>query len=72
MKNYPIHVTWAQGKTLNTLCITWGSKLSFMRLKSDAKFEGKLACILENDMRNLEQFQQSTQKCQNWDFGGIL
>ena len=26
MKKYPIHVTWAQGKTLNTLCITWGSK----------------------------------------------
>ena len=23
---YPIHVTWAQGKTLNTLCITCGIK----------------------------------------------
>ena len=26
MGNYPIHITWAQGKTLNTLYITWGSK----------------------------------------------
>ena len=26
MRKYPIHVTWAQGKTPNTLCITWGSK----------------------------------------------
>ena len=24
MKKYPIHVTWAQGKTPITLCITWG------------------------------------------------
>ena len=27
MRKYPIHVTWAQGETPNTLCITWGSKL---------------------------------------------
>ena len=26
MRKYPIHVAWAQGKTPNTLCITWGSK----------------------------------------------
>ena len=26
MRKYPMHVTWAQGKTLNTLCITWGIK----------------------------------------------
>ena len=43
-----------------------------MTLKSDAKFEEKLTCGLENDMRNLESFYQSTQKCQNWDFDGIL
>ena len=24
MRKYPIHVTWAQGLTPNTLCITWG------------------------------------------------
>ena len=27
---------------------------------------------LENDMRNLANFHQSTQKSQNWDFDGIL
>ena len=43
-----------------------------MTLKSDAKFEEKLTCGLENDMRNLANFQPSTQKYQNWDFDGIL
>ena len=42
-----------------------------MTLKSDAKFEEKLTCGLENDMRNLANFHQSIQKCQNWDFDGI-
>ena len=43
-----------------------------MTLKSDAKFEGKLSCGLENDMKNLANFYQNTQKSQNWDFHGIL
>ena len=43
-----------------------------MTLKSDAKFEEKLTCGLKNDMRNLANFYQSTRKCQNWDFYGIL
>ena len=43
-----------------------------MTLKSDAKFEEKLTCGLENDMRNLANFHQSNQKCQNWDFDGML
>ena len=30
-----------------------------MTLKSDAKFEGKLFCCLENDMKNLANFHQS-------------
>ena len=40
--------------------------------KSDAKFEEKKTCVLENDMRNLANFHQSTWKSQNWDFDGIL
>ena len=32
----------------------------------------KLTCGLKNDMRNLVNFHQSTWKCQNWGFGGIL
>ena len=43
-----------------------------MTLKGDAKFEEKLACCLENDMRNLTNFHQSTRKCQNWNFDEIL
>ena len=43
-----------------------------MTLKNDAKFEEKLTCGLENDMRNITNFNQSTWKSQNWDFGGML
>ena len=43
-----------------------------MTLKSDAKFEEKVTCYLENYMRNLENFHQSTRKCQNWNFDGML
>ena len=43
-----------------------------MTLKSDTKFEEKLTCGLENDMRNLANFHQSPGTCQNWDFDGIL
>ena len=31
-----------------------------MKLKSDAKLEEKLSCGFENDMRNMENFHQST------------
>ena len=43
-------------------------ELHLMMLESDAKFEEKVACGLENDMKNLANFHQSTQKFQNWDF----
>ena len=36
-----------------------------MTLKGDAKFEEKLTCGLENDMRNLVNFHQRIRKCQN-------
>ena len=39
-----------------------------MTLKSDAKFEEKLTCGLENDMSNLANFYQCSRKSQNWDF----
>ena len=47
-------------------------ELSFMTLKSYAKFEKKLTCGLENNMRNLTNFHQNTRKCQNWCFPEIL
>ena len=43
-----------------------------MTLTSDAKFEEKLTCGLQNDMRNMENFRQSARKSQNWDFDEIL
>ena len=43
-----------------------------MLLECDAKFEGKPTCGLENDMRNLANFHQSTRNSQNWDFHGTL
>ena len=43
-----------------------------MTPKSDTKFEEKLTCGSENDMRNFAHFHQSARKSQNWDFDGIL
>ena len=43
-----------------------------MTLKSDTKFEVKLTCALENDMRNIANFHQSKLKSHNWDNDGIL
>ena len=43
-----------------------------MTLKTNAKFEEKLTCGLENDIRNLANFYQSNRKCQNLDFHWIL
>ena len=47
-------------------------ELSFLTLKGDAKFEEKLTCGLKNDIRDLTNFHQSTGKCQNWNFNGVL
>ena len=38
----------------------------------DAKFEEKLTCGLENNIKNLASFHQSTEKSQSQDFDGIL
>ena len=43
-----------------------------MTLKSDAKFEEKITFGLENIIKNLANFHQSTCKSQNGDFDGIL
>ena len=43
-----------------------------MTHNSDAKFEQKLTCGLENEVTNSANFYQSTRKSQDWDFGGIL
>ena len=58
-----VYIIWAKKST---------EELSFMTWKSDVKFEERLVSGLEDDMRNLANFYHSTQKCQNWDFDGIL
>ena len=43
-----------------------------MTLKGDAKFRGKLTCGLKIDLRNLLNFQASSQKSGNMHFDGLL
>ena len=43
-----------------------------MTLECDAKFEEKLTCCSENEIRNLTTYHQSTRNSQNWDFHWIL
>ena len=44
-----------------------------MTMTSDAKFEEKLTCDLENNMRNIVNFRDGIRNSpQNWDFDGIL
>ena len=43
-----------------------------MALENDTKFEEKLTCGMENDMRILANFDQSTQNSQNWDYDGVF
>ena len=47
-------------------------ELFFITLKSDTKFEERLTCRLENDMRNLANFHQGFWNYQTWNFHGIL
>ena len=77
---------WSEHSKVSKICtligpfrakyITFDQKrteeLSFMTLKSHAKFQEKLTCGLENDMRNLANFHQNSWKCRNWYFYGII
>ena len=47
-------------------------ELSFMTQEKDAKFEEKLNCGLEIDMRNMADSPQCTQKSQNYDVYWVL
>ena len=43
-----------------------------MTLKGDTKFEEKLTLGSENDMRNLVNFNASSDKSENLHFNGLL
>ena len=47
-------------------------ELCVMTMKNDAKFETELTCHLKIDMRNLINFDPSTQKSQNLHFNGLI
>ena len=61
---------------LGKVCIVWAKKsteeLSFMTLKSDAKFEEKVTFRLENDMRNLGNFHQRLESVKNGTLMGLF
>ena len=50
MRKYPIHVTWAQGKTPNTLCITWGSKKKLWQTIYNSNYTQKCSKLLQLKM----------------------
>ena len=43
-----------------------------MTLRSFAKFGDRMTSALKKDVRNQENFHQSTGRCQNWDFDEIV
>ena len=69
LKHFSLKNLHFNGLLLTKVYNVWAKKsteeLYFMTLESDAKFEEKLTCCLENDIRNLAKFHQSTRKSQN-------
>ena len=47
-------------------------RVSFMTLESDAKFEEKLTLGFKNNMRNLDNFNASRPKPENFHFERLL
>ena len=43
------------------MSLKFTKELCVMRIKNDAKFEENLTCGFGNDMRNLKNFNESTQ-----------
>ena len=43
-----------------------------MTLKSDGRFEEELTCCMEKDMKNFENFHQSTQSVKTATFMGLF
>ena len=79
-------MTWAL-ESLKNLCFNWllvtkgATKLFelqnfreiiFYDTEEICRFWRKTALRFEKNLRNLANFHQSTWKCQNWDFVGIL
>ena len=57
---------------LLTKVYVWAKKVQASYLSWHWRVTQKLTCGLENDIRDLADFPQSTRKSQNWDFDGIF
>ena len=60
----------AQSRKCMTLKIT--EELCVMAMKNNAKFEEELTCHFKTDMRNLTNFDSSTQKSKKLLFNWLL
>ena len=58
-----VYNVWAQKST---------EKLSFIAPESDAKFEKKITCGLEKNMRNFSNFYQSTWTLESLKIGAFM
>ena len=54
------------------MSLKFTGELCVMTMKNDAKFEEELTCQFKIDMRNLTNFDLSTQKSQSLHFNGLL
>ena len=61
---------------VNKVYIVWATKVQRSYLSRNWRdmqiLKKKLTCGLKKELRNLANCHQSTWKCQNWDFDGIL
>ena len=48
------------------MSLTFTGEVCVMTMKNDSKFEEKLTCQFKIDIRNLTNFDQSTQKSQKF------
>ena len=63
LKSQNFYIDWL---LLSKVYNVWPKKYRcFMTQTFDAKFEEKLTCGLENNIKNLASFHQSTEKSQN-------
>ena len=50
------------------MCLKVTGELCVLTMKNDAKFEEELACRFKIDMKNMKNFDPSTQKYQKFAF----
>ena len=54
------------------MSLNFTGELCVMTMKNDAKYEEELICQFKTDMKNLMNFDSSTQKSKNLHFNGLL